>query len=83
MIVPKLCYTVVFLWLVLRGVLTKERSQLKLFYATTKLLGPPCFYKESRVKKYVTLLAIHRVIHRVVHITFATVIPTFNAYPLG
>ena len=63
MIVPKLCYTVVFLWLVLRGVLTKERSQLKLFYATTKLLGPPCFYKESRVKKYVTLLAIHRVIH--------------------
>ena len=50
-------------WLVLRGTLTNERNQLKLFYATTKLLGPPCFYKESQVKKYVTLLAIHGVIH--------------------
>ena len=34
-IVPKLCYTVVLLWLVLGGVMTKERSQLKLFYAST------------------------------------------------
>ena len=63
MIAPKICYTVVLLWLVLRGVMTKERSQLKLFYATTKLLGPPCFYKACREKKYVTLLVIHRVVH--------------------
>lgn len=60
---PKVCYTVVLVWLVLRGVIAKERSQLKLFYATTKLIGPPCFYKACRVKKHVTLLAIHRVIH--------------------
>ena len=43
--------------------MTKERSQLKLFYATTKLLAPPCFYKACREKKYVTLLVIHRVVH--------------------
>ena len=63
MIAPKICYTAVLLWLVLRGVMTKERSQLKLFYATTKLLAPPCFYKACREKKYVTLLVIHRVVH--------------------
>jgi len=63
MIAPRICYTAVLLWLVLRGVMTKERSQLKLFYATTKLLAPPCFYKACREKKCVTMLVIHRVVH--------------------
>ena len=63
MIAPKLCYVVVFLWLVLRGVMI-EGSQLNLFYATTKALGPPCSYQACRVKKYVTLLSVNRIIHR-------------------
>ena len=63
MIAPKLCYVVVFLWLVLPGVKINEGSQLKLFYATTKVLGPPCSYQAYRVKKHVTLLSVHRIIH--------------------
>ena len=38
-------------------------SQLNLFYATTKALGPPCSYQACRVKKYVTLLSVNRIIH--------------------
>ena len=59
-------YGIVFLWLVLGGIQNTEESKLNLFYATTKVLGPPCFYRALRVKKHVTLLSVHRFVHGLV-----------------
>ena len=56
----KWSYGIVFLWLVLRGIQNLEESRLNLFYATTKVSGPPCFFRARRVKKHVTLLSVHR-----------------------
>ena len=63
MISPKLCYVVVFLWQVLHGVKISEQNQLKLFYATTNVVGPPCSYQSRRVKKHVTLLSVNQITH--------------------
>ena len=67
MISLKLCYVVVFLWLVLHGVKISERNQLELFYATTNcVLGPPCSYQSRRVKKHVTLLSVNQITHELI-----------------
>ena len=63
MISPKICYVVVFLWLVLHGVKISERNQLKLLYATTNVLRPPCSHQSRRVKKHVTLLSVNQITH--------------------
>ncbi|XP_028413970.1 uncharacterized protein LOC114536830 [Dendronephthya gigantea] len=56
-------YVLVLFWLVLRGVKLKEGNQLKLFYASTKVLCPPCSYQSRRVMKHATLLSVNRIIH--------------------
>ena len=63
MILPKLSYVIVFLWLILRGIQTNKENKLNLFYATTKVLGSPCVYKTCRAKKCVTLLSVRRFVH--------------------
>ena len=63
MIVPKLNYVLIFLWLVFRGIQLNKECKMNLFYATTKVLGPPCFYQARRVKKHVTLLSVHQFVH--------------------
>ena len=63
MIVSKLNYVIIFLWLVFRGIQLNKECKMNLFYATTKVLGPPCFYQARRIKKHVTLLSVHRFVH--------------------
>ncbi len=81
MIVPKLNYVLIFLWLVFRGIQLNKECKMNLFYATTKVLGPPCFYQARRVKKHVTLLSVHQFCTRTYIV--AKIVPAFDAYTLG
>ncbi len=48
---------------------------MNLFYATTKVLGPPCFYQARRVKKHVTLLSVHRFVHGLILLQRSSLLP--------